>query len=211
MTTFEIFITTLTGVATGGLSSYLVWWYLQKYTVPELIFAPEIAKTKIDEKFEYKIRIKNTNKSRKIIDCKIIARFYVEKFEENSEAMLKVFNLEFRQNSFPYIKNDEKLKNGKQYDVWEHPFKTLIFREPVSSSSKLIKKDGTNYGLNLESLFEEFPDGKIKFVVFAHDSFTGTKKMISSKFYSENSIVDGKYRQFSLELIHSVDDENNKV
>ncbi len=58
------------GVATGLVSSFLVWWFLFHFLVPKINFSEKISKSIENDKPIYKFKFENAG-SRKLIDLQI--------------------------------------------------------------------------------------------------------------------------------------------
>lgn len=183
----------------GIIASLLVWFLTAHVTQVKIEF-PEKIYREVDmydkSKHHYNIEVFNVGK-RALIDLHMQARISIEGADKKNPKLrcFSLLNLDHNSCNFPWLpsKNSEdkewpRMNSGRLIYAIEmkhayQEFSKIFYEEDIREKAK-------RKTLQLDDIFNTYPDAAIQFYLFGYDGFTGARKMFKSKYYREAD-VDG--------------------
>lgn len=224
------------GLVFGIISSFIAWGILFHLLVPRLRFAPKISKVYLkkseDDKsgFKYRFRLENAGRrgivsrivSRDVIDIELIARLSVKGIHKEHEQTWNTVNVPLMPDAslsyrIPILRPAVKERRGGRKTIRLYPnSKDILQGQSVLAESvpDCIRKKAKDKTLRLEDLLKLGREAKLEVHAFCYDDFSGTRKLITSKPYTDKDICDGGYAPASLdcdESISQAEEEDNEV
>jgi len=174
----------LLGIPLGVLSSLLAWWVLFHAVTPKIRFAEKISRLSFGDGKTFRLKLLNDGR-RHIIDCEFVAELRVRGLSPGVPRNTWLIRIPLRNDGFAY---------------WPRGTNRLIVFMPYRPDARVAAfcPADEDEGLALDRLFAIRDEVHLRIIVFAYDSFSGSRRVFVSKDYSASDIADGRYSTGSL-------------
>lgn len=180
----------------GVVASVLVWLFTTKFSQVKIVFPQEIfGDTHFHDNSMYHYNIEVTNVGRReLIDLHMQAKITIGGADKRNPGLrnFALLNLDYFCNypSLPYKGAQDKagpqICTGRliyaiNMEGAYYEFAKIFYDEDIRKKAKAKT-------LELNDVFNTYPDAAIQFYLFGYDAFTGARKMYKSKYYCKSDI-----------------------
>lgn len=175
----------------GIAASFLVWVFTTKVSRVKIVFSEELTgNTDPNNESLYHYNVEVTNKGKRdLIDLHIQAKITIVGADAKNPGLkcFALLNLDYSSN-LPYLP-----PAGSRDKLWPNQNTGRIIyavnmKDAYAEFSKVfydprIQSKARAKTLQLDDIFEAYPDAALQFHLFGYDAFTGARKMYRSKYY----------------------------
>ena len=196
----DYFISITSGVLTGLISSFLVWWYLYRHLSPKIDFSKKISKRPSPSRgcnFTYQFRFKNS-RSKDAFNVQLQAQVVFPKFPGERTNL---YSIPLDSDFWVYLPPGIKGLKGIFLELDDDDFRNLFLAKKFFP--KDIKETALNRKLSLEEILDVTKNSHLRISAIATHGTSGALNVFSVN-YSIKDITEKKFKKGSLE----VEDEN---
>lgn len=180
----------------GVAASFLVWLFTTKFSRVKIVFSDElIGNTDPNNESLYHYYVDVTNKGRRdLIDLHMQAKITIIGADKKNPGLkcFALLNLDYSSN-LPYLP-----PAGSKDKLWPNKNTGRIMyavdmKDACTEFSKVfydpsIRTKALNQTLQLDDIFDIYPDAALQFHLFGYDAFTGARKMYRSRYYRRENL-----------------------
>ena len=181
-----------------GVTASLLGWLLTAYMTRVKIEFPQKIYREVDmydrSRYHYNIEVFNVGK-RELIDLHMQARISIEGADKKNPKLrcFSLLDLDYYSCNFPWLpfknsKDEEwsRVNSGRLIYAIEMKLAYLEFSKVFYETT--IREKAQRKTLQLDDIFNTYPNAAIQFYLFGYDGFTGARKMFKSKYYRKTDI-----------------------
>ena len=184
----------------GVISSYFVWWFLNKIITPHIQFSENISKQKSSEASsgrKYRVKLENAGR-RDIIDVDISVKLTIRGgLNSKRPNNLEITYLPCSFNGkIPIMKPaiNEKRRSIIRIDPnKKEEFIRAIYPKSIQEKAKEEK-------LTLDDLLELGSESYLEIIAMGYDKFSGARKVFVSKEFKKEDLIMKDFNKNSLEM-----------
>lgn len=204
---------TLFGFVLGILGNFVAWYLVARVLVPKFDFCPEISATpRAISPFDrtgisYRFKVQNTG-SRSAIDVEVCARLRIKGLGRFPDTT-KLIYIPLGDGTEKFLRIPLVKKGSTGARIFRiHPNRIHTEDRPFFPGP--IRKRIEKQTLLLEDLLR-LKDATIQLVVFAYDSFSGSRQVFESKRYRISDIKNGPFKKGALEVALTPPSESKRT
>lgn len=181
-----------TSFVLGIIASLIAWYVLQHHVIPKVEFFPEIYRAETDETpcgFKYRVRFRNTGR-REILDFEIFAKLRVRGLNHSRLRSWRVIYIPVDDRRIPRVPSHRG--TAKRLAV-----QLLVSEVPAHAVAAFPVEMRTAYGdgqPTLEKIMGLGEEATLQMIGFGYDAFSGARKVVQSKIYHIDDIVEDEQR-----------------
>ncbi len=190
------------GLFGGFVVSFLFWWWLNHRMVPTIMFPEELSKRPYHfGKFRSRIQIafKNTGK-RSIVDIRYTVLLIINDPLKRGNNIQNIYKLNAGSGDL-FI-----LRPGSVRRIGIMPHLSFGLKDSPLLGEIPLKLE--EQSLDMDDVFQEYPDAKIKINVIGVDIFSNAVRVFESKMYELSDIRNGVFRGSDMRIYPIVTTEN---
>jgi len=191
------FISIATGVLTGLISSFIVWWYLYRYLSPKIEFSGEISKRPSKSrgcKYSYKFRLQNL-RSQNAFNIQLQAQIVFPNFPVAGSKNL--YSIPLDSDSWIYLPPSNDGRKGVFLELDDDNFREIFHTKHFFRED--IKKSASNGTLSLEDVLGVAEGSYVRLRAIATHSTSAAMNVFGVR-YMLKDITESKFRRQSLKV-----------
>lgn len=181
----------------GIVTSFIAWLLVFHFFVPKVNFSEKISKqVDSNSNFKYRIKIENAG-ARSIYELNIYVKISIRGLNIERKRNLEVTFLPVSfEGVIPIIEPVKKTRRRNLIKI--DPNKTEEFERDIYPYK--VRNKVKNKQLLLEDLLSLGSEAWLELYIIGNDQFSGSRKVITSKKYFKQDIVDKPFDKNSLEI-----------
>jgi hypothetical protein len=183
----------------GIIASIIFWFIINKLLVPKLRIGEKISKCSTDENksgFKYRFKFENYG-CRKAYDIQVIVRLRIKGIKEKKNwEVVYIPTSTLTYNRVAIIKPVSK--SGLRAILEIQPYECDYFQKPFFGEE--INKKSSEKTLSLDDVMSLGSDAEFQIFLIATDGVSKSIKIIESKVYKKNDIVERKFDKNSINV-----------